>query len=238
MRKLLLCCLVLAVSCDEFFPKPPEPLDVTIICDASVGSSCTVTTLSQTLDVVLARVAQSPGSRVSLVSVADVPEQSRILGTQTIPAPRRPGRKAVEAHQRRVITTAKDYFLAAADPVFREPRRRSPLLETLARTTLTTPVARKVIVLVSDLREQSTYGTWECGRLPDANDFVQHTSDLLPPGSLANTTVYLTSADVAAVDANRCPQTVARFRHILDLWTKTLEHAGARVIHTTGTIEL
>lgn len=237
MKRLFVLCL-LAVSCDEFFPKAPEPLDVTIICDASVGSSCTATTLSQTLDVVLARVAQSPGSRVSLVAVADVSENSRVLGAQTIEPSRRRGRKAVEAHQRRIIASAREYFLTAADGAFHDIRKRSPLFETLARSTLTTPTAKRVVVLVSDLREQSSYGTWECGPLPSTHDFLDLIKDVLPADSLRNTTVYLTCADVTAVDANRCAQPLSRFRHILELWTRSLEQAGAVVHHTTGPLNV
>src|SRR5688572_28290280 len=68
--------------CDA--PLPPPAL-VDVLCDGSAGSSCDSGTLGATLDVVLRRMADSPGSRVRVWTLGKTMAETTVLAERTVP---------------------------------------------------------------------------------------------------------------------------------------------------------
>ena len=74
--------------------------------------------------------------------------------------------------------------MMAAKPLLAKRYRRSPIAESITRVALAgTPAQmRRFIVVISDGLEVSTFGDWECGRLPTTKRFLRnlHRGEVLP----------------------------------------------------------
>ena len=223
---------------DEYLP----PVMVDLVCDASQGSTCSPETLSHSLNVALTSVVYRPGSHVRLWAVGSEVGRTMLIEEEAVPAPKRSTTSARRIQADKFITAAHPLFMKAAEPVFADPHRdrsRSPLLESLGKIIVYAPTPRGVsrtFIMLSDAREVSSFGDWECGPLPKPDDLVQmlHGQHVLNPGSLANSRLFFVHVDLAAIPRNRCRFTLERARGIEDLWKAVLTAANAELVSFRG----
>src|SRR5437016_5418942 len=136
-------------------PLPAVVFDV--FCDPSRASTCTHATLAATLEDVLPIAAERSGSTVRVwVQGSDVESTSLVAQAVSI-STRRSGRRAVGDAQARWITTTRSEIMAAVQPRFAEPTRRSPIAEALTRVAIiATPAgAERWLVVLTDGLEVS-----------------------------------------------------------------------------------
>lgn len=216
---------------------PPPPLAIDAVCDGSRGSTCTEATLTEVLRPALTVAAQRPGSTVRMwVQGSDV-ESTRVVCTVASSKSRRSGRRATQQAEERWITKSLGEILAAVRPQLDRHAHRSPIAEALTRVSMASapPDSERWIVAVSDGLEVSSFGDFECARLPRAAEFVrslQH-ERVLGPDSLASIHVRMCHLELAPVDGGRCPMTVARAIDVRALWTAALVAAGASDVQIT-----
>lgn len=171
---LALICAVL-IGCDSdaarlfgfAAPLPPKPaLSVDLLCDARGGGTCNAQTLAATCDEILLRVAERPGSRVTLWSVGESVADTAIAASVTVPdVPR--ARRAVHDAQSRFTSTARATLLAGLTAHADAPApHRTPLAEAITRVAWAGGGAHRKIIVISDGREVSEFADMECGTLP------------------------------------------------------------------------
>ncbi len=151
--------------------------------------------------------------------------------------PKQSGRRAVEDAALRWVGTRLREALSAARPSLGCHARRSPIAETVTRVSLATapPEVERWIVVVSDGLEVSDFGNFECAKLPRASAFAQSLQGkkILGPGSLAGIHLRLCFLDLAPVDGDRCPMTVARAINVRALWATAFAAAGSPDVQVT-----
>jgi len=219
-------------ACDE---PAPAPQDFDIVCDGSYGSTCTQKAVEQTLDVVLARAARRSGSRVRLWGLGSDVADTAILGEQQSSAASKRGPKARDAHEARFVLNAREFLLKAAEGFLASPgKRRSPIAEGLSRVAMSPPAggAQRIVILVTDAREVSSFGDFECAPLPPQAYLLKALgrSKVLTQDSLSRVRVYFTFMTMAPVKGRPCPVTIARATQIRSLWTAALAGAGATAV--------
>ena len=177
--------------CDEL-PPPAEMVD--ILCDASIGSSCTRESLGRAMDDVLHRAAQSPGSRTRLWSLAKTVADTNAVAEKETPSESRKSSRARKGLGDKFVAASKEYFTAAIAPTFAlAPIRRSPLAEAMTKIALADSgqLPRRLIV-ITDAREVSNLGDFECGFLPTDAGFVKKLQRrrILGPSTLKGVQVF------------------------------------------------
>ncbi|MFI5298807.1 MAG: hypothetical protein ACHREM_11985 [Polyangiales bacterium] len=212
---------------------PPVPVARDMLCDASTGSTCSEKTLSLALDAILPTVAARPGSVVRLWTLAETVAGTRVLAERVSTPSARPSTQAVRAHEKRFVEETKLLFLQAAQPLFDRPARRSPIAESIVKVSLASVPkgAEREIVLVTDGREESSFGHFECGRMPSEQGFLRqlHAASLLLPESLKGIRIIWCFFSLEPVPGERCPATLDRFLQTKSLWAAALHGAGADV---------
>jgi hypothetical protein len=211
----------------------PAPVAKEILCDSSSGSTCSEKSLSATLDEKLPTVAARPGSLVRLWTLSETVAGTHVLAERTSTPSLRPSTQAVRAHEQRFVEETKLLFLQAAQPVFDRPARRSPIAESIVKVSLASAPkgAEREIILLTDGREESSLGHFECGRIPSAPGFLRqlHAASLFLPESLRGVRITWCFFSLEPVPGERCPATLDRFIQIKALWTAALHGAGADV---------
>lgn len=226
--RLVAACRAVGI-CDQ---APPSPIVVDIVCDASRGSSCTAETVRRSLDVVLLHIAQRPGSLVRLWALGTEVSDTALVGEQASTASARRGSKARKVYEERFVATAREYLEKSVEPFLNSPRKnRSPIAEGLSRVAIAgaPPGLGRIVVLISDLREVSGFGDFECGRLPSPSELVSRFQrvQVLARGSLDGVCMFFTFVGVTPVDGNRCAMTLDRARRVEALWRAAAVAAGA-----------
>ncbi len=248
---LALICAVLA-GCDSdaarlfglAAPLPPKPaLAVDLICDGRGGGTCNAQSLAATCDEVLPRVAERPGSRVTLWNVGETVADTAVVASVTAPDSPPRARRAIHDTQACFISTARATLLARLTAHADGPApHRTPLAEAITRIAWAgagTP--NRTIIVITDGREVSDFADMECGTLPTVAQFVRDltAARVLTPGTLARTDVQFAFVTIGRIDRNRCAVTLERADAIRSLWTAALKHAGAtRFAYHTGTPQL
>jgi len=242
---LCLPALVVLTGCDQMQsamvqvgiadPELPPPNTVDVICDASVGSTCTRETLYTSLGSVLQYAGRRPGSTVRLWVLGMDFANSALVGEQVSTRPARKGPKIYKAHIERWTESVREYFLKAAEPFISHPgNTRSPIAEGISKVAIygSPGGVPRVILLISDAREVSGFGDFECGTLPTADTFTgkAHQAGVLAPGSLTNARFLFAYVTEGEVQGHRCAFTVARAAKIRRLWEEALRRAGATQI--------
>jgi hypothetical protein len=240
---LLASCNRLRKTCEALGlidPATPRPVLLDLYCDASEGSPCTASTLRETLDLALPFIARRPGSSLRLWAQGESLEETLVVGAAQSPAAHLGRARAQEAQRYQFVETARSALFSAMRPVFeRRPRRRSPIVEGLTRVALAKPTEgeERFLVVISDGREVSALGDFECGSLPSREVFLARLAkrELLGAGTLRDTRVFFAYLGPTPVAGGRCPVTIERTLRIEALWRAALEHAGARrVLVSTG----
>jgi hypothetical protein len=215
----------------------PAPLVTEIVCDGSRGSTCSASTLEMVLTSALNAAASRPGSIVRIWMQGSTVERTQMVWTGTSVKPHRSGRRAVHDEQSRWIAKSLRDSMAATRLRFGGRALRSPIAETVTRVSLATspPGADRWIVVLSDGLEFSDFANFECATLPPATTFVQalQRKRVLGLGSLAGIHVRMCFLDLAPVDGDRCPMSVARAIDVRALWASALTAAGSRDVQVT-----
>ena len=152
------------------------------------------------------------------------------------------GTRARERQRDEFVSASKAYFMKAMESVFVAPINRSPLAEGLAKVALSREdgVPGRVIVL-TDGREVSRFGDFECRDLPDVESFLEtlQGEGVLSADTFTGVRITFSFVNLGPVAERRCPATVARARGIEALWRAAAERAGAvGVDFTTGVANL
>lgn len=219
-------------------PAPLPALAITLYCDASGGSSCTERNLASTLDQVLPDAAARPGTTVRLFMQGEDLGTTRSVESFDVPAPKSPAPRAVRFHRARVASEAKERLLRA----YRESRpkgpvRRSPIAEGLGKAALSgegDPRPRLLVVL-TDGREVSRFGDFECGEITPEDAFVRNLAEarVLAPGSLRGARVFFAFFAPVPVEGGRCAVTLLRMTELQSLWRRACREAGAEEVRFT-----
>ena len=222
--------------CDE---PAPDAERIDVLCDISEGSTCSPGSMGETLDVVLPYAADRPGSTVHVWALGATLGDTRLVAPPLhSEVAGRAGTRARKRHREQFVTSSKGYFMRVMEPVFAAPVHRSPLAEGLAKVALSREegVRGRVIVL-TDGREVSRFGDFECRDLPDVESFLEtlQAEGVLSADTLAGVRITFSFVSLGPVAQRRCPATVARARGIEALWRAAAERAGAvGVDFTTG----
>lgn len=215
----------------------PEVIDV--LCDASIDTPCTETTLSATLDGVLNYAASRPGSHVRLWRVGRDVSDTFLLAEQiSLPPPKK--KKATRESRRKWVDTSLRFFLKAAEPMLQGKRAtRSALFESLTKVGLAEVpgITTRVVVFLTDGLEVSGYADFEASDLAPVGDLSArlHADRVLAPGVLKDTKVYLAFADLSRAVRNRGRSSIPRLTAITEQWKQLLREGGAsEVVITTG----
>lgn len=221
-------------------PPPPPAVTLDAVCDATPGSSCNEKNLSATLDVVLPWIAVRPYSSLRLWTLGEDLETTKIIAERTSTPPVKPSTRARQAHEAQFAREARAFLLQANQPFFGRAARRSPIAEALAKVglTTTTPSQERTVIYIGDMREYSRFGNFECGHLPQPEDFVRslRAANVLTPGSLHNVRVIFCFAGIEAVAGERCTVSIDRYTRMTSLWQAAITHAGASFELFTGGI--
>ncbi len=210
----------------------PTPFVVEVVLDTSLGSPCTAETARASITRALQAVADRPASMARVWAQGTQLSDTTPVATVEYTLPARSGTRVLRAHRERFLRESEATITAAITPLFQVPRkRRSPILETLARIAITASPngMPRTILLVSDAREVSSFGDFECDLVPTTRRFLPmlRRRQVLPPGSLTGTRVVWSFVNLAPVEGRVCPVTIARATAIENLWRTVLTEAGA-----------
>ena len=222
---------------------PPDPaVAIDVICDSSLGSTCTKEAIAETLENTLPLIAQRPGSTLRLWSMSGTVDGVLTLGIVTSPETS-PAARARKREQDAFVKAAKARLLLNADAAFVRPAAQSPIADTLARVLMATSGdERRSVVVISDMREfQSGRYDFECGPLPSPEAFTKRliADRVLAPDGMKHRGVAFTYVGVPPVDRRRCPATIQRAKAIEALWTTVVTSTGGAVVrYTDGPVQL
>lgn len=247
---LILLCLF-CVSCDSpagqsitawtnnVLRDPPDKpaLHFSLLCDRSIGSTCSELALGANVDAALRSVADRPGSTVAIFALGPDLASTRELGRIIVPRATIRRERARVAHTRRYIDEARGALLRDAQPLFvADPLRSSPLAEGIMKLALSRPLPNHTIVVVSDALEfsKSTGVDMECG-VPKPERFTRRLQErsLFLPGSLRGTRVAFVNQQLGSIGGNRCDQSLARVTAVRTAWTAATSAAGASATFST-----
>ncbi len=210
----------------------PHAIAIDVLCDPSRGSTCTATTLRRVLTRSLNYAAGRPGSVVRLWMQGRDVATTGMIAEVSSTASKRSGKRARLRYEQRWIGAQTKTLMAAAAPHFSKKHRRSPIAESVTRIALTgtATVMPRLLIVITDGLEVSTFGDFECGTLPTPKRFVRdlQRNNVLPVGSLKGITVDFSDADLAPIDGNRCAVTLRRAGEITNLWSAAIRAAGAQ----------
>lgn len=217
--------------CDEA-SLPPELFD--ILCDASIGSSCTRETLDKALDVVLRRTVTRPGSHTRVWALTKTVADTNATAEKESPSPPHRSSRATKVLKEKFVADSKEYFTAALAPTFATtPIRRSPLAEAITKIALAdSGQLPRHLIVITDAREVSSLGDFECGLLPTDAGFMKklRRRRIMGPAILAGIRVEFAFAQSMAVPSRGCPVQLERELRIRELWTAALTAAGAKSV--------
>lgn len=228
----------IAVGITDEPPLESETID--LLCDHSAGSPCTEKGLARALGVVLAHAAKRPDSVVRVWMLGENVASTSLVATVTSPAHVVRSEKADRHAQVSWIEATQSAITCAAKMAFQERNpRRSPIFEGIAKVALAGAVkGGRTLAVVSDGREVSNLGDFECGTLPDAPTLGRRLqrNALMSPGSLHGIRIHLWGVGAESVGGCRCPATIARTLVIQNLWRLVLTAGGAMEIEISTDI--
>lgn len=217
---------VSAGICDEA-RAPPEIVDV--VCDGSVGTTCTRENVRATIEVVARFLGPRSGSRLRLWAMGSSVAETRIVGEVTAPALTERTRTRRTQLDRFVTRTVTTLALAIEPTLARAGVHRSPIAESLTKIALADGygLPRRIIV-VSHAREFSSLRDFACGKLPTETEFARalRKRGLLHPGSLAHVQTVFAFVTSTSVGALRCSVHMDRELRIRELWRTAITRAG------------
>jgi hypothetical protein len=210
----------------------PRRLVVDALCDRSSGSPCTQSTLAETWDAILPALASRPGSQVRLWLQGEDVSSTGIVSKAIVPECRSHRLRARRSEERVWVASTRNLLLGSTRPVWtsRQPRH-SPIAEALTKIAMAEvpPGSARIVVALSDGREVSNFGDFECGPLPLKDVFLTRLAKgcLLTPVSFSNVRVLFAYIGPTPIDDRHCSVTLKRTEQIKSLWREALVRAGA-----------
>lgn len=209
-------------------PAPLGPELIDVVCDPSVGSTCTSDTLGNTLAVVLGRVAMRPGSLIRMWVLGEAVEATAIKAEVAVPVQKGKTPRARAANAVRWQSQQRELLLASVTSSLsdKHPLTSSPLAEAVTKVSLADShgLSRKMVV-ITDGRETGV-ADFECGRLPSDKVWESRLNrlSLLNAGTLAGIEVSFTYMTQPPIE--RCAVSIKREMRIRVLWSNALHGAG------------
>lgn len=208
------------------------PVHAVVLLDVSNGSPCSAGVFEDALERLLPEFDARPGSTVELWELGVGLADTRRLGTRSVAPSKHTG--STHTIGSRSIAD-REYLLKCAEMAFARPRKsRSPIAEGIGRIMLDHrgDGTRHILLVLSDGREVSALGDFECGRLPTPDAFTRtlRARHVLADGSLANTTIMFLSMTLAAASDRGCDMSLDRTQAIETLWSRALSAAGAQSV--------
>jgi hypothetical protein len=213
-------------------PAAPRRLVVDVICDRSSGSPCTQRNLTETWDAILPALASRPGSQVRLWLQGEDVSSTEIVAKAVVPEFRNHRPRVRRSEERAWVAFSRNLLLGSTRPVWTSKQpRHSPIAEALTKIAMTeVPVGSdRIVVALTDGREVSSFGDFECGSLPPKEVFLARLAKgcLLTPVTLSNVRVLFAYIGPTPIDDRRCSVTLERTERIKSLWKEALVRAGA-----------
>lgn len=240
---LLVVCLVLA-ACTTIRqtaetigltdPSAPPPLTVSIGCDIS-SVACSPEHLRDLLVWLLPAISARPSSVVRLFVLGDDLASTRLVAETHSMAPPSLAVAVVKSHAAAFVAATQEAFTTAMAGRWSQRRAASPIIEGLGAITTYPANGKKVVLLLTDLRQESPLGSFECNTLPRIASWQQQTKRAL--AHLTDATVIVAYASpLEPVSGGRCRPSNERYDRIVDLWTGALQARGARLTVFADTI--
>ncbi|MDQ2642660.1 MAG: hypothetical protein M3020_02505 [Myxococcota bacterium] len=193
--------------------------------------------LTETVGIVLRRVADRPRSEVRLWFQGKDAGETVLVGEQLVPLLPRGSQRAREAQMKRFVGQATELLRAASRSQFdSRPIRKSPIAAAISKLTLSdTKGLFRHIVVITDGKEVS-FTDFECGFLPSEKRFIAALKKrgLLSPGSLVRSSVEFAYLRGEPTPGRGCPVQVDREVQIRALWTAALRLAGAEQVRMSA----
>lgn len=247
LRALLAAILLVCVSCDRaaiplpwnglcqsvgVCESPPVlPVAIDFVCDHSRGSSCIRENLVPVLDQAARAVADKPNSLLRLWVIGKDTGETRSLAEQRVPEPRRGSERSRKAQREHAAAALGAVLQAAAEQIFAEKAaRRSPIAEAIAKVALAETGKRpRTIILLTDAREVSQFGDFECRRIPSGQQFgnLLRANSILNPDTLTDTAFEFAFVQSSAIPNRGCAVQLGREIKIRTVWEHVLRAAGA-----------
>lgn len=208
------------------------PVAIAVVCDSTEGSPCergsVQTLVSRAVDTAFGR----PGSTVRVVVLGATPGETRHVATLTTPPAAERSARAARLARERFLATVEATLCPGLDATLTRSRpRASHIVEALDEVALARdPHLPLVILAMSDGREVSALGDFECRALPSADAFRARLAvrNLLVRGSFTGSFVTFVVGDRGPVLRRDCPVSMGRERQVQALWSGALLAAGAR----------
>lgn len=222
------------------FTDPTVPMVVAdFICDSS-SQACTSERLQSGLSWGLEDVAELYNIKVRLFGLGDDLGSTKLLAEVTSTSPASTAPAVVKAYQQQFRAKAREQLRVAALPLWQSRHRASPIAEALAAVARYPASDKRIIVLLSDLRQESGglnegMGHFECETLPSVPAWTERTKKLFSP--LRGTAVLVSFASpLEPVAGGRCTFSAERYEEVVALWTGALTARGAKVIVSADAI--
>lgn len=217
----------LCVAAELCEVEPPSAETIDVLCDLTPASSCDSDFNATTARAALEYLSTRPASHLRIWVMGtsaplrpslevEVPESRR----QSATSRERERERWVDDQTRAVVTLTTGGTA---------PARQSPIAETLTRIAAYPANGVRTVIVVTDMRERSSVGNLECGRLISSRRFEERLDQhgLLTPGSFSGITVHFAFAVSRPLADRRCPSSIAREQAIAELWSSALARAGA-----------
>ena len=207
---------------------PPEPpVALALLCDTSGGSTCHGDSAREVVSVMLRAIIERPSSMVTVWALGE--SFAETVPIVSIPVPEDRVDRWINEEAQRVVNGFGD--------VFNKRATRSPIAAGIAKVALDGNVDQ--IVIVSDAREYSSLGDFECDPPEDADEFLHELDELeiFSAVSLARVEVVFVRMGDGVVANDRClagPATAGRIR---EAWRTALSaHGSPRVRFFSGAL--
>lgn len=207
-------------------PSTP-PITINIGCDVS-SSACSPEHLRAVLPMLLPELSARHGSTLRLFVFGNDLSTTRLLVETRSTPPSNLTSAGVRAHASAFAKATEESFLQAMAGSWSQRRTASPIAEGLSGIATYPATGLTFHVLLTDLRQQSALGSFECAPLPTVDQWQARTKQVLAP--VRGTTVLVAFASpFEPVSDGRCKPSMERYQAIVKLWTSALNAHGAQL---------
>ncbi|MEI7511908.1 MAG: hypothetical protein WCK01_00400 [Candidatus Uhrbacteria bacterium] len=207
----------------------PPPVDYRVLVHQRAGSpGSELTRVTPVFDAVLEHAARAPGSRVRAFALVEEGPPRAVLDVATGPLPSRP--RARDRHVERFVAEQRARALEVLTPLIDAGLARSEIADAIDRVARLDPVAGAddiKVVVISDLRESSSFGRFERRfTIPTIHQVIVRAEarHLFEPASMAGEDVFVVHA---LLPGRRMDSSAAQEGRVRDRWQALFERAGA-----------
>jgi len=217
-------------------PPPQRSVTIDVVCDRT--ATCDPTTLRTSLECAFEEASTKPDSAIRLWMMGRGVSDTTIIADARYESGDVKSVKGRAAAGRRFVEASLPRMLAIAQPAFAEPvPQGSPIAEALTVVSWSEAMTdTRIIVVITDAREVSDLGDFECHPLPDEDSWLRTLTNhrCLIPGSLDSVSVHFSFAILRPVEGRKCLVSLQRESTVRDLWQAGVERAGGTLDITSG----